>query len=231
MAANDYSKRRTSMGGLKSRSNRDPNSPGMSTKGKNDSRNRIVIRFDFRDYDLSIRQATESVRQANYDMRKEQKKLNRTDKGFGVFIDYRDLDGKELKFDDGKKFMTFEVPQNGKFLSSDIGRGPAKEIGRLGAQTMRKYVNRIDTGLMKGSITYMQRRRGNNIVDVEIGWVRRWHQYFGWQEDGTRGGQGNGRGIKPMYSLARTYKEMAPRAQMIYSEFFTKKFLQKGNNK
>jgi len=80
-----------------------------------------------------------------------------------------------------------------------------------GANTMRKYVNRIDTGLMKSSIK--GKYTASNVRSyVRIGWTDTWFKYFGWQEEGTYQ-------ITPMNSLFRTQVELSPRVAKFMTKF------------
>lgn len=220
MAINDYSSLRAS------RYSRGSNSEGMKTEGKERFSNKLTYRIDFTDHEKSIREVRENIIINNERIRKLEKQLKKSDTGYGIYLDYRAV----LPTKPGTSLMGFELPQNAQFLSSELGRKVAPLIGQRGKDIMRRY-SRVETGRMRSSIVYMQRRRGNDKVDIEIGWVRRWHKYFGWQEDGTTGGRGNGRGIKPMRSIARTMPELDAYAGRVLSNFYSKTFLQKGMNK
>lgn len=220
MPANRYSSPRAS------RYSRGSNSEGMKTEGKERFSNKLTYRIDFSDHEKSIREVRENIIVNNERIRKLEKQLKRRDTGFGIYLDFRDVAPTKA----GTSFMDFKLPNSAQFLSSELGRKVAPLIGQRGKDIMRRY-SRVETGRMRSSIVYMQRRRGNDKVDIEIGWVRRWHKYFGWQEDGTTGGRGNGKGIKPMRSIARTMPELDAYAGRIISNFYSKAFLQKGNTK
>lgn len=188
---------------------RDTSGAAFDTAGKANFRNKLVVRIDFQDYDRSIRAIRKSVKDMNQKMKQLSKTNSRTDKGFGIYIDSR-----------GAGFGTqldFNLPGGSGELSSSLSKG-LSEIGQRGKDIMQKYM-RVETGRMKSSVSFMQRRPGGKFASVEIGWIRKWHKYYGWQEQGTR------RGIKPMNAILRTRAELAPYANTQFNKAFREFFL------
>jgi len=179
------------------------------TSNKMDYRTSLRVKVDFSDFDKSIRQVKSSVSELNKAAKELGKNNKFTDKGFGIYIDSRAVTpGTEI---------LLNLPGGGGELSSYLSNYLTK-VGKYGKDIMKKYT-REDTGLMKSEVRYMQKRDGSKEVSVDIGWVRKWYQYFGWQEQGTR------TGIKPMNAILRTRAEVLPYAQQEFSKAFTKYFL------
>jgi hypothetical protein len=193
-----------------SRSNRSSSSAeGMSTSGKANFRNKLVVRIDFQDYDRSIRSVRKSIKEMNQKIKQLSRANNRTDKGFGIYIDSRDGGfGTQLNFN---------LPGGSGELSSSLSKA-LSDIGQRGKDIMQKYM-RVETGRMKSSVAFMQRRSGSKFADVEIGWVRKWHKYYGFQEQGTK------TGIKPMNAILRTRVELEPYANKQFNKAFVEFFL------
>jgi hypothetical protein len=193
-----------------SRSNRTSSSAeGMSTSGKANFTNKVVVRIDFENYDRSIRSVRDSVKRMNAEVRKLSKSNKATDKGFGIYIDSR-ISGSSNQID-------FKLPGGSGELSSHLA-SYLSEIGERGKTIMQKYM-RVETGRMKSSVAFMQRRPGNKFASVEIGWVRKWHKYYGFQENGTK------TGIKPMNAILRTRRELLPDADKQFNKAFREFFL------
>ena len=193
--------------------------PAYSSADKQDFAHKIVVRFDFRDYGKSIREVRRSVQEMNKAARELTKKLNKTDKGHGIYIDARQVSNRSGF---GNELINFELPSEEE-LSSSLAPF-LSEVGQKGKEIMLKYSNRKDTGLLRKSIGYMQRRAGNGYAQVEIGWVRTWYKYFGWQEEGTSS-------IPAMNAILRTSSELQASSsglQQSYSKHFRKAFLEKG---
>jgi len=184
--------------------------PAFETSSKEDFRNKLRIRVDFSDYTISIRQVKQEMKKLNAAAKKNLERNNGTNKGFGIYIQSND----ELF---ASQQINRRLPGGGGELSSFLSKY-LTNIGQYGKEKMQNYT-RIDTGLMKSSVGYQQRRMGDKYVTLDIGWVRRWYQYFGWQEEGTS------MGIKPMNAILRTRAEVLPYAQQEFSKAFTKYFL------
>lgn len=197
---------------------RDNSRPAYSSDGKNQFRYKLDVVFDFKDYNRSIRQVRQSVEEMNSAARDLVKKLNKTNRGYGVYVSANAVKSRGAQ---GNQLLNFPLPASGPELSSKLAPF-LTEVGKRGKDIMVGYANRIETGLMRKSITYMQRRRGDNQAVVQIGWVRKWQKYFGWQEMGTRT-------IPPMHSIIRTRVQIEPEIQRMYSKFFRKEFLERGN--
>jgi hypothetical protein len=194
--------------------------PAYSTAGKEDFAHKVTVRFDFSDYGKSIREMRRSIKDMNQASRELTKKLNKTNRGYGVYLS---ADQVASRSGFGNELISFELPGANE-ISSELGPFLA-EIGEMGRDIMKnKYATRRETGLMNREVRYEQDRRGGNYAQVSIGWVRRWHKYFGFQEEGA----GN---IPPMRSILRTSVELQGKKKEIneiYSKYFRKIFLEKG---
>lgn len=179
------------------------------TSNKMDYRTSLRVKVDFSDVDKSIRQVKAVVSKLNKSAKELGKTNKQTDRGFGIYIDSRAVkSGTQI---------ALRLPAGGGHLSSYLSDYLTK-VGKEGKQIMKKYT-REDTGLMKSEVRYMQKRDGSQEVSVDIGWVRKWYQYFGWQEQGTR------TGIKPMNAILRTRAEVYPYAIKEFSKAFGNYFL------
>lgn len=92
-----------------------------------------------------------------------------------------------------------------RFIREDAGTGKTWvrpwSDGRTGS-----YPGRVDTGNMASAMDH-QTTQGKD-VDLDIGWVRIWEEYFGAQEEGfTNGGSRTGSVVAGMGVMAhlRTY--------------------------
>lgn len=201
---------------------RDFGSEAYSSSGKEDFAYKLTVRFDFKDYERSIREIRRSTEALNKASRELTKKLRKTDAGYGIYIPAGAVSSR-AGF--GNELINLELP-GAEELSSELAPF-LSEVGEMGKDLMqKKYATRRETGLMNSEIRYKQDRPGSNYAEVEIGWIRRWHKYFGWQEEGA----GN---IPPMRSILRTSTEMQGRDGEIiqmYSKYFRKIFLEKGKN-
>jgi hypothetical protein len=196
--------------------------PAYSSAGKENFAYKIDFRLDFKDYERSIREMRRSIKELNQSTRDLTKKLNKTNKGYGVYIS---ADQVSSRSGFGNELISFELP-NADEYSAELAPF-LKEVGEMGRDIMkRKYATRRETGLMNSEVRYRQRRPGEGFAGVEIGWVRRWHRYFGYQEEGA----GN---IPPMRAILRTSMELQGKDEeikQVYSKYFRKIFLEKGKN-
>jgi hypothetical protein len=196
--------------------------PAYSTAGKEDFAYKVVYRLDFKDYEKSIREMRRSIKDMNQASRELTKKLNKTNRGYGVYISANQVADRSGF---GNEFITMELPGADEY-SAELAPF-LKEVGEMGRDIMKnKYATRHETGLMNKEVRYRQARPGEGFAGVEIGWVRRWHKYFGFQEEGA----GN---IPPMRSILRTSMELQSKKKeidQVYSKYFRKIFLEKGRN-
>ena len=200
---------------------RDLSADAYSSAGKSKFRTKLTIELNFSDAERSLRSVRKSIEEMNAQARQLTKKLNTTNKGYGVYISADAVAGGRTADNKILKFNFPAIENEGEFSSSLAPM--LTEIGKEGKRLMQeKYATRRETGLMNNSVAYMQRRTGKNKAIVEIGWIRTWKKYFGWQEMGTS------TGIKPMAAILRTGIEMKAETQNIYSKYFRKTFLEKG---
>jgi hypothetical protein len=185
--------------------------PGYETSDKDLFDTQVEFVFDYSDLDRTSRQVKKELANFSYDLSKIFKSTgNSSGKKNNLFY----LTNKQIEpFTGGAKnpSETFNLLPDGVQMTLALKEG-MQGMGREGANTMRKYVNRIETTRMKNSITYNTRPYSNKYV-VRIGWTQLWYKYFGFNENGTR------TGIRPMHSIIRTYVEMLPRVQNYMSRF------------
>lgn len=200
---------------------RDTSSEAYSSADKSNFRTKLTVSFDFSDAERSLRSARRSLEQMNAEARDLTKKLNKTNKGYGVYVSANAVKDRSAQ---GNQLLSFNIPAIEKEGEFSASLSPfLTEVGKMGKDIMKsKYATRRETGLMNSSVTYMQRRTGKSKAVVEIGWVRTWKKYFGWQEMGTKNG------IKPMAAVIRTGLEVNSKVAPIYSKYFRKTFLEKG---
>ena len=185
--------------------------PGYETSNKELFDTQVEFVFDYSDLDKSARQAKKELSDFSYEL---SKMFSTTSNSRGKKDNLFYLSNKQIKpFTGSTKnpSESFNLMPDGVQMTSAL-KGGMQSMGREGADTMRKYVNRIETGRMKDAITYNTRSYSNKYV-VRIGWTQLWYKYFGFQENGTV------KGIRPMHSIIRTYVEMLPRVQNYMSRF------------
>jgi hypothetical protein len=187
-------------------------SVGYETDDKADFDNVLEFRFDYSDVDNTVREVKKQLSDLGFEIHKTFKELSiptqRTaNKQFTISPKISADLGRS---DAGIMRMDFAMLADGKRITDALA--PAMgQIGLEGKQTMKKYANRIDTGLMNNSIYYSTRKLKNSYV-VRIGWTELWYKYFGFQENGTKN-------IRPMRSVLRTFMEMLPRVNAFASKF------------
>lgn len=184
---------------------------GYDTANKENFDTQVEFVFDYSDLDRTSRQVKKELSDFSYELSKA---FNATKNSRGKKDNLFYLTNKQIKpfiTDSKNPSEQFNLMPDGTQMTLALKDG-MQAMGREGANTMRKYVNRIETGRMKGSITYNTRSYSNKYV-VRIGWTQLWYKYFGFQENGTR------TGIRPMHSVVRTYIEMLPRVQNYMSRF------------
>lgn len=69
------------------------------------------------------------------------------------------------------------------------------------------------TDTMYDNVDYALTYTGAGRVGGEFGWIKRQLDYFAYQEYGTQGGQGNGRGIREMLALTDAYQNFVRKMQ------------------
>lgn len=186
--------------------------PGYETGDKERFDYRVQFEFDYSNLDKSARQVRKELSDFSYELSKlfSGKGIGSNRSGDKMFY----ITPKQAEpFAQGRnnKSESFNLMPDGVQMTSALKDG-MQGMGKAGADTMRKYVKRIDTGRMKDAITYNTRSRGNKYT-VNIGWTELWYKYFGFQENGTKNG------VPPMHSILRTYLEMLPRVQNYMSRF------------
>lgn len=69
------------------------------------------------------------------------------------------------------------------------------------------------TDQMYNNVDYVLSHTAAGRVSGEFGWLRKQLDYFAYQEYGTEGGQGNGRGVREMLALTDAYQNFARKMQ------------------
>jgi hypothetical protein len=176
--------------------------PGYETTGRNNFDYRVQIEFKYDNIDAKATSVKRELKQLGNDINNLMGNIGKPSKNGTIYITKK----QSKKFATGDDlFHSFDLIPDGNRIADALKPG-AQEIGRTGKQIMTKYINRIDTGRMIGSVGYNTRATKNKYV-INIGWVNLWYKYFGFQENGTT------RGITPMRSTLRTYLELMPRTQ------------------
>ena len=185
---------------------------GYETDDRADFDNVVEFRFDYSDVDNTVREVRKQLSDLGYEIHKTFKDMSTPisragNKNFTI--------SAKTSADLGRSdagIMRYDIAMlaDGKRIADALAPG-ISQIGQDGKATMKKYANRIDTGLMNNSIFYTTRRLKNSYV-VRIGWTELWYKYFGFQENGTKS-------INPMRSVLRTYMEMLPRVRDFTTKF------------
>lgn len=69
------------------------------------------------------------------------------------------------------------------------------------------------TDTMYNNVDYALNYTGAGRVGGEFGWIHKQLDYFAYQEYGTEGGQGNGRGVREMLALTDAYQNFVRKMQ------------------
>jgi len=185
--------------------------PGYETSDKELFDSQVEFVFDYSDLDVNARKVKKELSDFSYELSKMFSNTgNSRSKKDNLFY----LESSQIKpFTAGGRNPSeqFVLLPDGVQMTSAL-KGGMQDMGREGANIMRKYVNHVETTRMKNSITYNTRSYSNKYV-VRIGWTQLWYKYFGFNENGTA------KGIRPMHSIIRTYVEMLPRVQNYMSRF------------
>jgi hypothetical protein len=172
--------------------------------------------FDYSDVDRKIRDVRKALQQMGNEIYKASKSVRTSNSTFGVWIE--STPPKAFV----NNTMRALLPANAEQVQMAL-TPVAQEFGIRTKDTMRKYVNRIDTGRMKQEIRYKITKRNLKTLTVEVGWIRLWYKYFDYQERGTRG-------VRPMHSIFKTRMEAQRDFQQTYSRFVRNYVLKaKGN--
>lgn len=185
---------------------------GYETTDKEEFDNVVQFRFDYSDVDNTVREVKKQLSDLGYEIHKTFKEMSipTSRAGNKQFTISPKISGDLDKSTAGIMRYDIAMLADGDRIASALEPG-MKQIGEDGKQTMKKYANRIDTGLMNSKIFYTTRRLKASYV-VTIGWTELWYKYFGFQENGTKN-------INPMRSVLRTYMEMLPRFRDFASKF------------
>lgn len=186
---------------------------GYSTDGKDNFDNSVEFTFDYSNVDTTVRDVKKQLSDLSFQIDKVFGKagIPKTRTGGGMFYISPKV-GSASTSRDGVFSRQIEMLPDGKRMTQALA--PAmSQIGKEGKATMKKYANRIDTGLMNSSIIYRtDKDKGNSFYSVRIGWLELWYKYFGFQENGTRS-------VSAMRSTYRTYLEMLPRVRAFAAKF------------
>lgn len=201
-------------------SKRDDKSPRLRTTGAGYETSdrgafdtKVTITFDYSDLDIKSRDVKQAVSDFAAGVYELDKKYS-IKKASGISMDISPgsaMDAASTTNQGQRGALNFPLLADGLRIQQTI-KSEMGAIGQDGKKIMNSYVNRIDTGLMKKSIRYNARARGNTYV-INIGWTELWFKYFGFQENGTAK-------ISPMHSILRTYMQMLPRIQNYTSRLY-----------
>lgn len=194
---------------------------GYSTDGKDGFDNSVEFVFDYSNVDTTVRNVKSQLSDLSLKIDKTFGKSGIPKSRTGGKMFYISPQVKSVSTSkDGVFSRTIELLPDGDRIRDSLAPALA-QIGAEGKSTMRKYANRIDTGLMRGSISYRTKKLKSSY-SVKIGWVDVWYKYFGFQENGTRT-------IPAMRSAYRTYLEMLPRVRG-FADKFIRGFSRTGKN-
>lgn len=185
---------------------------GYETTDKEEFDNVVQFRFDYSDVDNTVREVKKQLSDLGYEIHKTFKEMSipTSRAGNKQFTISPKISGDLDQSTAGIMRYDIAMLADGDRIASALAPG-MKQVGEDGKETMKKYANRIDTGLMNSKIFYTTRRLKASYV-VTIGWTELWYKYFGFQENGTKN-------INPMRSVLRTYMEMLPRFRDFASKF------------
>ena len=194
---------------------------GYSTDGKDNFDNSIEFIFDYSNVDTTVRDVKKQLSDLSAKIDKAFGKagIPKSKSGGGMF--YISPQVKSVSTSrDGIFSRAIQMLPDGKRITDSLA--PAMtQIGTDGKATMRKYANRVDTGLMRGSISYRTKKLKSSY-SIKIGWIDVWYKYFGFQENGTRS-------VPAMRSVYRTYLEMLPRVRA-FTDRFIRSYSRTGKN-
>jgi hypothetical protein len=191
---------------------RPPSSPGYETSGKENFNSKVSFRVDYSDYALKADEIDRMLSKQGRFIKDFYKFIGTPAKGTGKKTFFMELTPKAEDF-----LSKGNVPNSSiKAVPDGYKMGIAIQetlstLGRDGKSIMQKYVNRIETGLMKREIRYEVRKR-KDYSTLEVGWIRAWYKYFGFQEDGFFNIY-NKKKVPGMRSIMRTSLELSPKFQ------------------
>lgn len=194
---------------------------GYSTDGKDNFDNSIEFIFDYSNVDTTVRDVKKQLSDLSAKIDKAFGKagIPKSKSGGGMFYILPQVKSVSTSRD-GIFSRAIQMLPDGKRITDSLA--PAMtQIGTDGKATMRKYANRVDTGLMRGSISYRTKKLKGSY-SIKIGWIDVWYKYFGFQENGTRS-------VPAMRSVYRTYLEMLPRVRA-FTDRFIRSYSRTGKN-
>ena len=185
---------------------------GYETDDRADFDNVVEFRFDYSDVDNTVREVRKQLSDLGYEIHKTFKAMSipTSRAGNKNFTISAKISAELGRSDAGIMRYDIAMLADGERIANALAPG-ITQIGQDGKATMKKYANRIDTGLMNSKIFYTTRRLKNSYI-VRIGWTELWYKYFGFQENGTKS-------INPMRSVLRTYMELLPRVRDFATKF------------
>lgn len=196
--------------------------PGYETEGRENFDHVVQFNFDYSDVDANIRSIKKEIQDLGYELRQTFKTIGGSGSGRGSkgFYVSPKVAASFDKIEGGLLDSTFRVLPDGEQIQNAL-QPAIQQIGQDGKATMQRYANRVDTGLMRGSIRYSTRKYKTKYT-VNIGWTQLWYKYFGFQENGTKS-------VPPMRSVLRTYLELTPKVQNFMSRFI-RSYTRSGSN-
>lgn len=206
--------------GTRRKSHRSTSLEGMSTQRGN-SRTHFSVTLDHTGWDKSIVNAKKLIASLAGNVNKSIKVADMTKSGVGIQVTGdtpKDIDNLIAA-----SLLSLEkLPRNAanEFLR-DIGTIGVSEI-RAGIRNPenRPTSARYDTGLMYDSVDY-KLRKNKDQTRVDIGWTRRFHKYFDFQERGTEQ-------IGAMNAVRNAYRSTAPKVYPLMYRFFSNYSIKSG---
>lgn len=202
---------------------RPESSPGYEKSGREKFNHKVQFRVDYKDFEKSFEQIDKELSSQGQIMKSFYRSIKTPRTGTGGKTFFMELTPAATSSMSGVRNpgSTISAPGHGYRMS--IALQPIlSTLGEQAKNVMRKYVNRIDTGLMKREVRFQVRKR-NGYSTLEVGWVRNanWRKYFGFQENGFKHWV-SGRRIPGMRSVMRTGLEFAPKFQKQITVFLRK---------
>lgn len=202
---------------------RPESSPGYEKSGREKFNHKVQFTVDYRDYEKSMAEVDKELSSQGQLMKSFYRSIKTQRTGTGSKTFFMEITPQADAAMSGTKNPSAVINAPGDGYNMSIALQPI--LSRLGNQArdvMRKYVNRIETGLMKREVRFQVRKR-KGYSTLEVGWVRNanWRKYFGFQEDGFKNWM-SGRRVPGMRSVMRTGLEVAPKVQDELTVFLRK---------
>lgn len=200
---------------------RPANSPGYDTAGKNKFNHKVKFTIDYRDYEKSMAEVDRELSSQGQLMKSFYRSIKTQRTGTGSKTFFMEITPEASAAMSGTRNPSVVINAPGEGYKMSVALQPIlSKLGNQAKEVMRKYVNRIETGLMKREVRFEVRKR-NGYTTLEVGWIRAWYKYFGFQEDGFNNWR-TGKRVPAMRSIMRTGLEFGPKLQRDITVFLRK---------